>query len=218
MPVIAAIGAVLKDGVPRYLFPCFEATITTVGGALDGQVWHNRGLNTLPLAKTWLPFGDVPTDSLRISGYRKPLPPPPPEGEEAGGNADADANAATGEDEDEASSEADWTPVLPLTEVNSALESLFDIVANGPDELGSGFCFLVAPLDDSLLPASAIEPGQRLRLFLSDVDATPTALDPDDRESWVWKRGEADLSLYSVAAGGESEFLPEVYKPLYKAN
>ena len=65
----AAIGAVLKDGVPRYIFPTIETTCTS------GQmVWHNRGLNSLPLAKTWLTFGDVPVDDLRLTCYRQPLP------------------------------------------------------------------------------------------------------------------------------------------------
>ena len=204
----AAIGAVLKNGVPRYLFPAIESFTDS-----RGQRYHNRGLNSLPLAKTWLLFGDVPADYLRLSCYRQPLPPSPP-------SSDAD------EAEEEAAPDAgkpsaDWTPVLPLTGVSEALETLLDVIANGPDELGDGFCYLVAPLRDSetggdvLLPTDAIAPGQRLRMFLSDVDATPTSLDPEDRESWVWKRGETDLSLFDVAPGGESEFLPPVYKPLY---
>ena len=52
-----------------------------------------------------------------------------------------------------------------------------------------------------------------------DPDGEPlaAALDPEDRESWVWNRGECDLGIYNVAAGGESDFLPEAYKPLFGA-
>ena len=105
--------------------------------------------------------------------------------------------------------------MLPLTRVNEAIECIFRILGDAPDELGSGFAFLVAPLKDSVLPPSALQPKQRLRLFLSDVDATPTSLDPNDREAWLWKRGECDLSTYEVAPGRESEFLPAAYRPLY---
>ena len=90
----AALGAVLKDGQLRYLFPCVETTVTTMGGLFDGQVWHNRGLNSLPLAKTWMAFNDVPVDDLRLSCYRQPLPPPPPQNDEAAAGEDA---AAAGE-------------------------------------------------------------------------------------------------------------------------
>lgn len=70
--------------------------------------------------------------------------------------------------------------------------------------------------DASPLPADALAAGQRLRLFLSDVDATPTSLDPEDRNAWVWSRGECDLQTYTVAPGGSSDFLPEAYRALYE--
>ena len=228
----AAIGCVLKNGVPRYLFPCLETRTITAGGALDGMVWHNRGLNSCPLAKTWLPFGNIPTDQLRLSCYRQPLPPPPPPEVNGEGGDDslregASAEGTTTTPEFDAAVEAvaplaDWQPVLPLTEVSSAVATLMEIVSSAPDALGEGFVYLIVPLREVAtgrpvaLPQEAVEPGQRLRLFLSDVDATPTSLDPQDRESWLWYRGEMDLGIYNVAPGRDSEFLPEVYKALYE--
>ena len=219
----AALGAVLKNGMPRYIFPCLETSLTTVGGSLDGTVWHNRGMNSLPLAKTWLEFGEVPAGSLRLSCYRKPLPPPPPPAEaEEEQDGSSSSSGVVEEAASEATEDADWVPVLPLTGVSAAVSTLFEIVADAPDRLGEGWAYVVVPLRDEAsgdavsLPADALVPGQRLRLFLSDVEATPTALDPDDRESWVYHRGESDLFTYSVAAGSESEFLPAAYEPLYK--
>ena len=75
--------------------------------------------------------------------------------------------------------------------------------------------FLVTPLTSAALPPSALRPGRRLRLFLSDVDATPTSLDPEEREAWAWARGECDLSVYAVPAGGSSQYLPDAYRKLY---
>ena len=200
-----AIGCVLKNGMPRYFFPTVETTLTSPDDA--EKKWHNRGLNSLPMAKTWLPFGEVGVDDLRISCYRADLPP--------------DDESSEGDDDEpgESSPEepiVEWDQVLPLTGVREAVDTIFEVMADAPDDLGSGFCYVVVPLDVELAP-SAVSPGQRLRLFLSDVDATPTALDPEDRESWVWNRGECDLGIYNVAAGGESDFLPEAYKPLFGA-
>jgi hypothetical protein len=37
-------SSVIQDGMPRYLLPCLETSITTVSGA-SATVWHNRGFN-----------------------------------------------------------------------------------------------------------------------------------------------------------------------------
>lgn len=196
----AALCAVLKNGVPRYLFPTSEATVTSDGGR---RLWHNRGLNSMPMGKTWLTFGEVPIPDLRLSAYTQPLP------------TLNEAEVGSEEAVDFAIRSSVWKPVLPLTSVADAMSCILEVIANGPDELGEGFCYLMAPLKDAYLPEDAIQSGNRIRLFLSDVDATPTSLDPDDRESWVWSRGECDLSLFTTASGRESEFIPEVYKPLF---
>jgi len=194
----AAVGAVMKNGMPRYLFPCLETTVSSDAGR---RAWHNRGLNSLPMAKTWLTFGDIALDDLRLSAYTQLL------------EDQVDAEVGSDEAVDAAVRSNSWKPVLPLTAVNDAVSTIFDVIANGPDALGEGFCYLIAPIDETTLPP--IEVGSRLRLFLSDVDATPTSLDPEDRESWLWNRGECDLSIFSTTSGKESDFLPDVYKPLY---
>ena len=197
----AAIACVLKDGVPRYFMPTIETSITSPDDA--ATKWYNRGLNSLPMAKTWLPFGEVDVDAMRISCYCAPLP-----------DDDGDSEEADGDEA--AAPRVEWEQVLPLTAVKEAVGTIFEIMADAPDDLGSGFCYVVVPLA-AALPPSAVSPGQRLRLFLSDVDATPTALDPEDRESWVWNRGECELEIYHVAAGGDSDFLPDAYRPLFGA-
>ena len=219
----AAIGAVLKDGVPRYIFPTIETTCTS------GQmVWHNRGLNSLPLAKTWLTFGDVPVDDLRLTCYRQPLPEQEASDDESEDSSKEELISGAGDLEASSRNRflaasgrlletdgGEWEPILPLTEVGNAVDIIFNIIGEAPDAMGKGFCFLIAPLKDTPLPATALEADHRLRLFLSDVDATPTSLDPEDRKAWLWNRGECDLSLFTVAPGGASDFLPDVYRPLY---
>eukprot|EP00978_Attheya_sp_CCMP212_P040301 scaffold218424_cov52-Attheya_sp.AAC.3 len=183
-----SLGVVLKDGVPRYLFP----TVETILATSDGGAWHNRGLYSLPIGKTWLPFADGPMESLRLSSYRRPMPP------------------TDGKEEDK----SDWIPIVPLTKVTDVLNKLMNVIANGPDEMGQGFCYLIAPLSVQL-PADAVVPGQRIRLFLSNLFTIPTSQDLDDDSAWLLPPGECDLTVHNVAPGGNSKYLPAVYKPLY---
>ena len=105
---------------------------------------------------------------------------------------------------------------MPLTEVSGAVDTAFRVLGDAPDDMGRGFAFLIVPLRDvPPLPLAALASGQRVRLFLSDVDATPTAMDPEDRESWLWNRGECDVTVHDVAPGKNSEYLPQAYRPLY---
>ena len=197
-----ALGAVLKNGVPRYLFPCLETVVSSETSGI--RVWHNRGLNSLPLGKTWLTFGDVPIDDMRISCYSQPLPNP-------------DLEVGSDEAIDAAVRSERWDTLVPLTEVSEAMDALLGVIADGPDSLGQGFCYLIAPLASATLPTEALEPGKKLRSFLSDVDATPTSLDVAMRDEWVWSRGEMELSTHVTASGRDSDFLPEVYKPLFRS-
>ena len=50
--------------MPRYLLPCLETSITTVSGA-SGTVWHNRGLNSVPLGGQWMAWGEAPLKAHR---------------------------------------------------------------------------------------------------------------------------------------------------------
>ena len=105
--------------------------ITTIGGALNGQVWHNRGLNTLPLAKTWLPFGDVPVDNLRLASTA-PLPPPPPQ-QADGGEPDAEAVEAATAAAEAAEAAMPCGARLPRPP-SKGHRCLFNIIGNAPDE------------------------------------------------------------------------------------
>ena len=201
----AALGAVLKNGVPRFLFP---TTATTVGSDGGRRLWYNRGVNSLPLAKTWLTFGDIPIDDLRLSAYTQLLP-----------KTFGSKEAEVGSDEavDLAIRRSVWKPVLPLISVADAFNTILEVMASAPDALGEGFCYLIVPLSEEVaLPEEAILPGNRLRLFLSDVDATDgKPLNLDDREGWKWTHAECDLSMFETESGRESDFMPEVYKPLF---
>ena len=84
------------------------------------------------------------------------------------------------------------------------------MLAQAPPALGDGFAYLLVALPGAP-PLDGVRAGRRIRVFLSDRERFPTSIDGDAQ----WHRGEADLRLYATSAGGESPYLPEVYKGLY---
>ena len=72
--------------------------------------------------------------------------------------------------------------------------------------LGEEWAYVVVPLRDEAsgdavsLPADALVPGQRVRLFLSDVEAMPTAFDRESCGSTTAARAEtgdeSEISLH----------------------
>ena len=214
----AAVGFVIKDGAPRYLFPCLETAVVTA----DGGCYYNRGLNSLPLASTWLPWGEIGFRDLRLSCFSQALPVPE-EAEEVEEAEEAEEEAEEAEGAIKAAVDGPtvyevvepdlWAEELALTSVIGVVESMLEVIADAPADLGEGFQYVVVPIAGASISPELLRPGRRVRLFLSDVDGTPTEL--TERDGWAWSRGECDLSVFAVSPGGESDFLPDVYKPLY---
>lgn len=204
----AAIGLVLRNGDPRYIFPTVDTFLETS----DGVLWRNRGLNSVPLASTWLHFGEIPVEALRLSVYAQEAARDEPTG------------SATRDGENHGGGGADaigpYQCVLPNTVVDRAVDEAFDALASLPPllqktSLGDGFCYLIVPLecngassaDGLFLPSQALTPGSRLRAFLSH--------EGDDENDECWQRGELDLTLWRVPPGKESPYMQSQYRGLY---
>jgi len=69
--------ALLQDGVPVYVFPCLETVVAhEAAGGSGAVVWHNRGLNSVPLGSTWMGWGTAgPPGSLVLASFSRELPP-----------------------------------------------------------------------------------------------------------------------------------------------
>ena len=224
----AAIGLVLRNGDPRYIFPTYDAFLETS----DGTVWRNRGLNSVPLAKTWLHFGEIPPESLRMSAYSAlPLPTASDEAADAGTTSSAgdDGDSAVGNGESGAVRVGAYERVLANTEVHVAIDAAFDALQALPPvlrktSLGDGFSYLIVPLtpeataagtrtdvyageDGLYLPPTALSPGGRLRAFLSEEGA--------DQDRDAWQRGELDLTMWRLPPGKDSPYMQDQYRPLY---
>lgn len=205
-----ALAAVIKNGVPRYLLPCLECSVMTVSGS-QGAIWHNRGLNSFPIGATWMPWGLAPFESLRLSAFESDMPPEP----EPELSTDDEAEAAP---PPPPAPSPPWTPLQPVATVDAALKSIMAVIADAPDEMANGYQFVVARLDSGpALPSSAVRPGKRVRLMLATA-LDDIGFDPNAKEmSWEVDGGYGlfDSSVFAVPAGGGSDFLPDVYRPLY---
>lgn len=222
----AAVGLVLRNGDPRYVFPTVDTFLETS----DGTVWRNRGLNSVPIASTWLHFGELPPESLRFSAYHAAPEDPSPSEPEASEQTTADGSDGA---EGAASAEGKglrvgkYTRVVPNTQVHQAIDAGFDALDALPpllrkSSLGDGFSFLICPLvpdsadgngsesiDNSglFLPPSALAPGGRLRAFLAEEGSD------EDRDAW--QRGELDLTMFALPPGRESPYMQSQYAPLF---
>ena len=206
----AAIGLVLRNGDPRYIFPTVDTFLET---SSDGKLWRNRGLNSGPLASTWLHFGEVPVDDLRLSVYAQP--PADDSAAVAAAAASEDSDARDG-----ATCIGPYRCVVPNSAVDRAVEEAFDVLGGLPPllqkaSLGDGFSYLIVPLeadggstnDGLFLPDSALAPGGRVRAFLSK--------DGDDGKDDCWQRGEMDLTVWRLPPGKDSPYMQRQYEALY---
>jgi hypothetical protein len=214
-----AIGLVLSNGEPRYVFPTLDTTLVSP----DGVVWRNRGLHSVPLAKTWLHYGESPPEALRLSAYHT-MTAARGEGEAEGAEPGGEEEPALPEWRPYLTCLGNWPVQAALDEALQALENLPPLLQK---KLGQGFCYLLVPLPESnRLPADALAPGSRLRFFLSDlqdfdannVDASSRARGDEATaaDDYEWQRGECDLTLCTVPSGKGSPYLPKPYEPLYQ--
>ncbi|CAM9994943.1 unnamed protein product [Pylaiella littoralis] len=206
------LGMLLKDGVPRpttkvdleqknngYVMPMVDLVVSK-----EGQKWRNRGLNSVPVAHTWEPVGRAATGSLYLSAYV----------EEKVQGSETDSM---------------WGTLAEKVPVTDAFTDIVSVLADPPGglDLGSGFHYLVAEVAVAGADAGAgvVGPlavaacGGRVRVFLTDLPEPADLLDLEELgASGGGVRGVAALGfdVVSVANGGKSEFLPEVYRPFFE--
>uniref|UniRef100_A0A6U1NKJ8 Uncharacterized protein n=1 Tax=Fibrocapsa japonica TaxID=94617 RepID=A0A6U1NKJ8_9STRA len=178
-----AVVAVLKDGKPRYIMPGLDITAEKAG-----QVWRNRGLNSLPLAGQWESFLDTALDlsKLTLSVFARH----PVEGEEGNTNA--------------------WTTIAEKVNLLDTLDRLVAIMADPPEEISSGFHVLIMPIADTTLQVPS--GTNNMRAFITDYPDPKRMLELPSMGS---DGSELDIQIEKILSAGKSEFLPQVYAPLY---
>jgi hypothetical protein len=205
-----ALGVVMANGSPRYLMPSMVLTLET-----PGQVWRNRGLNSLPRASAWIdmfaPFA-LSVDALKLASFGKFA-------DEVRFLEDQDGSSA-------------WLPLdsgPARTMLRPSDSSLYDIAPTYDrfqqmilkssssvfEEIKSDYHFVDIPLLN--VPPIRLPTSRRIRQFLTDFDEPRRLLEVEDPKGLDSEPlGEAQINVLAVAAGGESKFLPAVYKELYE--
>eukprot|EP00967_Tisochrysis_lutea_P005514 scaffold6586_cov34-Tisochrysis_lutea.AAC.2 len=193
-----------QDGAPAYMFPCLETSVTRATPDGRGAVlWHNRGLNSVPLGSTWMGWGKAgPPDALVLSTFTRELPPQ---------HDDTEAQIV----EDLESEPASWDRLLEPVNIGDAVRAVYETIADAPDKMGEGYQYLIARVPETQLPEGAVKPGRQLGFVLTDALCSPDLNDAD----WQDEAGcfaASDIAVLAVPPGGKSDFMPEVYKALYK--
>lgn len=194
-----ALGVALSYGVPRYVMPSLVLTLST-----PAQTWRNRGLCSLPRAKSWIDLFAPNTPKLTSLKYSC-----------FGQNA---ANLRFLEDQDgsgawqcllEKSSRSLLSPKKYTDlDITSTFESfrlyLESINAN---EVFEGFHFVDIPIPRT--EAIAL-PRRRIKVYLTDFEANRLLELEDPSLLNTEPCAELDLAMVPTSAGRDSEFMPEV--------
>lgn len=141
-----------------------------------------------------------PPESLLLSAFSRELPP---QGEESGTPLDA-APAEPPQ----------WEQLLDPTAIGEAVRAVLATLAEAPDAMGVGYQYLVTRVPGTMLPAGAVRPGRQLGFVLADALCSPDLND----EEWQVEAGcfgAGDIAVLAVPPGSKSEYMPEVYRPLY---
>lgn len=202
-----ALGIVVTHGTLRYCMPSMILSLST-----PDRAWRNRGLNSLPRAHAWIDLFSPLTprlESLRLSAF---------------GQSAADVRFL--EDQDGA---AAWEslfvserrgaasallPDPPSTlSVHDSFQRLKSYLQEHLDSpLHQGYHFV-----DIAIPSAASLrlPMRRMKMYLTDIDGPRRLLEYTDSLDEE-PLGELSLEMARVEAGGDSEFLPDVYRDLYE--
>lgn len=166
-----ALQVLLQDGRPRYLMPSIDLNL-----ALRSGNWRNRGLKTLPLARTWQKLVGLELHRLRLSVFRKPL-------------------------------DGAWQNLCKDLSLVPSLNRLAGMLAEGPEELASGFNFVTLPLADLV---ESPRPEERWRVLLN-AWSDPKA---EGKAGGDPVGGLLDILVEEVSGFGDSLSVPVAYQAL----
>jgi len=184
-----ALGALVKEGQLRCIFPAVD--LFTTSASDDGKspmTWRNWGLNSVPMASTWLDSDFIPLAELTISVY-----------------------ALDSSEEDTIDA---WAPIRESFDISENVGQLIALIADPPKEFPTkGFALLTIPLVGADIPL----PKRRTltRVYLSDYPEPRKLLELRGEASGS---GFMEFATTTVSSGADSAYLPEAYKPLFQPN
>jgi len=185
-----ALGALVKDGQLRCVFPAVDSFVASLPGRVVGDqqprlAWRNWGLSSVPLASTWLDHDYIPLTELKMSAFNLPS------------GVDGTPEA--------------WHSIRESVDVSAAINTLVEFIADPPVHFPTqGFALLSVPIAGADLPLP--ESNKMTRVYLSDYPEPRKLVELRGEASGA---GFLEFTTLSVSSGADSPYLPDVYKPLF---
>jgi hypothetical protein len=243
-----ALGALVKDGQLRAVFPAVDSFTVSAPAASGGEAkagaaasgssaeavtWRNWGLCSVPLAQVLLDADFVPLNELKLFAFASAP---------AGAQGSSSSSGSSGSGSAEQSSV--WRAVGGSGggfDVQPAINALARVLADPPPQLAAakGFYLVTVPLGAAGPGASGGESGTASgsgskgasassgaffplplggRLRLYLTDYPAPAALLELRVGAAAGAGTLEVDVAQVASGADSQYLPAAYKPLFQPN
>jgi hypothetical protein len=221
------VEVLLKGSIPSYILAGAEVRVP-FGVSKDGMEWKNFGMNSQPLASQWTAFQIAVEQGFRVElfvGQKEDFKL----GEAKTDTNDEDDNNDDDDDTEEKESPTEWKALnlgsnakaQAITGTQKALDLLGSLLANMDEstQFADGMHILSVPLDEEWydLPTLTIDEKYKLASIGTSESDSLELLSMDD-DDLIAMSGASLLrvDVKSVGSGSESEYIPDVYKPLYK--
>jgi len=219
------VEVLLKGSIPSYILAGAEARVPSQVSK-DGREWKNFGMNSQPLASQWTSFQLAVEQDFRVElfvGQRENFVM----GEE---------KKEEGKEEEEEESNTEWKPLgssqncdsakgadqrknQAIEGTRNALDLLGNLLANLGEstQFAHGMHILSIPLDQEWYDLPTINHDEKYKLASIGTSGSNAFELLSSEDDLIAMSGSSLLrvDVKSVAAGSESEYIPDVYKPLY---
>ena len=226
------LDILIKSGFPAYVMAGLEVRVPS-DKSMDGREWRNFGMNCQPLASQWTAFNLAHENGFRVEAfYGRALIKNESEEKDT-----IDWKAMTFDTVEESCKEKELpvpvpVPVtVPLLEkeerkmvsaqrTQNALEILGGLLASMDEQspLADGMHIVSIPVNEwTDLPSIDGEDDTYQLVSVGTVESdAKELLNMDDDLIAMSATSLLNVEVKSIAPGGESEWIPAVYAPLYK--
>jgi hypothetical protein len=210
-----ALGIHIRNGSIRHVFPALDISY--------GNHQHrNRGMCSVPRAYTWVDFGfvnsmgDYNRYELRVSSKKNKG--------KSSNNEDDNENENENENNDESKAEEKWEQLLSSSSISDteimskAIERAVICLAENDssiNDLDGSHIFHVI-LNDDENDATTVEiPKSNHELKVTMVEKWGNSNKIENESVDEVEVGILQVNVMTTMSGSESDYLPDVYKPLY---
>ena len=212
-----ALGIHIRNGSIRHVFPALDISY--------GKHQHrNRGMCSVPRAYTWVDFGfvnsmgDYNRYELRVSSKKNKG--------KSSNNEDEDDNENDDENDDEGQAEEKWEQLLSSSSISDteimskAIERAVICLAENDSSIndldGSHIFHVILNDDDNDDATTTVEiPKSNHELKVTMVEKWGNSNKIENESVDEVEVGILQVNVMTTMSGSESDYLPDVYKPLY---